>query len=105
VNQGDLLCVKCTGEVVTLLSDDGKAELVDVRRGKQTRDGFVYVVEHYLPCELETPELYLNRKAEAYMLNLQMQKSVIGRKIAELEQEVEEAADNPETIPFKARPN
>jgi len=30
---------------------------------------------------------------------------VIGRKIAELEQEVEEATDSPDVVPFKSRPN
>ena len=104
MNQGDLLCVKCTGEVVTYLKTDENG-IPWCRRGKLTRDGIVYEEEWFGLNELETPEQYLNRKAEAYMLNLQMQKSVIGRKIAELEQEIEEATDSPDVIPFKARPN
>ncbi len=102
MNQGDLLCVKCTGEVV-VATEIG--ELICVRRARQTQDGVIYEFYNFYPYELETPELYLNRKAEAYMLNLQMQKSVIGRKIAELEQEVEEATDSPDVVPFKSRPN
>ena len=104
MNQGDLLCVKSTGELVTFLNEGLQGELC-CRRGRLTQNGIIYVKEKFAPFEVETPELYLNRKAEAYMLNLKMQKSVIGKKIAELERDVEDEVDAPENIPFKSRPN
>jgi hypothetical protein len=107
MKRGDIVCIKTTGELVMVIKDATRMAdyhpqsnflaveqedmlTVRVRRPVETENGITHVDNTFYTFELESPQDHLNRKAEAYMMNLNMQKSVIYKKIKELEKEVQQ---------------
>lgn len=70
--QGKILCVKTTGELVTLVSVNENGTW-DANRPVMTRDGILHRTDSFFPFELETQESHLNREADDMFLKSQIQ--------------------------------
>lgn len=73
---GDILCIKTTGELVTVLTVYSTSDEVDVRRPVSGRDGISHEKLTLQTVELETEEQHLNREANAMILKVKIQKEL-----------------------------
>lgn len=89
---GDILCVKLTGELVTvmkLLSETNKE--VMVRRPVVSHEtGIKHELCYFFPFELESEEAHLQRDAQAMVLKYKVQRQ-LQKEMDKLEEEEREA--------------
>lgn len=85
IKQGDLVCIRTTGEYVYFTGkqfDDGKWE---VHRPVLSRDGIQHEYNVFEIGELETPAEHIEREVAEAFLKLDAQKKVMNAKVKALE--------------------
>lgn len=75
---GDIFCLKLTGELVTVISNDNNGDgSIEVRRPVVSHDeGISHEEESFFPFELETEEAHLAREAQAMILKYKAQRAM-----------------------------
>lgn len=75
---GDILCVKLTGEVVTVIDIEPiNGSRVVVRRPVVSQEnGISHETDYFFPYELETEEEHLRREAKSMVLKFTIQREM-----------------------------
>lgn len=94
---GQVLAIKTTGELVTVIGKDGdKASLLlVVRRPKMGPSGVEHLVDEFNDYELESPEEHINREAKEQLARQIAQREIINKGMRQYE---EGQVDEPEII-------
>lgn len=74
---GEILYLKLTGELVTIIGDPNDAGMVAVRRPVVSHEeGIYHAIEYFNPFEMETEEAHLEREAQAMILKYKAQRAM-----------------------------